>query len=347
MYISSININSRIETKAKLNQKLAQPTFGSFRLKNDFIEIRQNQNFKKGLNKFKNLTLSEYKSLSDTEKIAMRNRILFTKPAEYSHFKDFTEQHDFASEAIKQNLDIEYGENNYTVIIIGRSLATIGKALGAKIGENRVKFLPMSGFNFISEIKQPSDYINFINAINSKYEKKDLKKFLEQNSLTKENIEKSEHKYIIMDYAYTGDSLKSAYALLTQDDILGNKNNNITYISINELLPEKQEISYKILSNLYHEYYKMYSHIGTSHYLTKNKLNNAIKYTSFYSNSQIEDMQLFIFSLFDEIFNNKERYANSNLLIDKNYSNYQKNKSKREAFKAICENAKEQYQNIK
>ena len=37
--------------------------------------------------------------------------------------------------------------------------------------ENRVKFLPMSDFSFISEIKQPSDYINFINA-NSSYFRK-------------------------------------------------------------------------------------------------------------------------------------------------------------------------------
>ncbi len=347
MYIYSININNRIETKPTQNQKLAQPAFGSFRLKSDILELRQNQNFKKGLNKFRNLTLSEYKSLSDTEKIAMRNRILFTKAAEYSHFKDFTEQHSFASEAIKQNLDNEYGENNYTVIMIGRSLATIGKALGAKIGEKRVKFLPMSDFSFLSELKNPNDYINFINAINNKCNKKDLKNFLAQNDLTKEKVEESKHKYIIMDYIFTGDSLKSAYALLTQDDILGNKNNNLTYISINELLPEKQEISDKILSNLYHEYYKMYSHIGTSHNLTKNKLNNAIRYTNFYSNSQIEEMKLFIFALYDEIFNKIEKFANDNLLIDKNSSSYQENKSKREAFKTICENAKAKYQGIK
>ena len=332
MYIPSININNINYARPQLRNNVAQPSFGAFKLKDDIIELRYKMILKKALSKFKNLSISEYKLLTDKEKSVMR---AILKTQNYEIYKQETEQHNFAAEAIRQNLDKEYGKNNYTVITIGRSLASISKALAARIGEDRVKNLPMSEISYFSKFTSVEDYQYYIDRLKRKYNKNDLLDFLSKMQLSKEKINNTDHKYIIMDYSISEDSLRSAYALLTQDEILGNKNYNISYSPINELLPPHLMTS-KVLSCLCRQDYKEYSPIGKCVNLKKSDLNRAMNYLNFYNAQRIKDTQLFIFSLYDSFYNSDKNYIDKNLLINNESYEEKKAKLKRDFFMDFC-----------
>lgn len=332
MLVSSISLNTINYAKPQKINNVVQPSFGAFKLKNDIIELRYKTILKKALSNFKNLSISEYKLLSDKEKNAIR-AILRTQ--NYEIYKQETEQHNFAAEAIRQNLDSEYGEGNYTVITIGRSLATISKSLAARIGEDRVKNLPMSEISYFSRFTSVDEYQNYIDRLKRKYNKNDLLDFLSKMQLSREKINNTNHKYIIMDYSISGDSIKSAYALLTQDEILGNKNYNISYSSINELLPP-DPISSKVLSCLCCQDYKEYSPIGKCVNLKKSDLDRAMNYLKFYNHQRIKDTQLFIFSLYDSFYNSDKNYTDKNLLINNESYEAKKAKFNRDFFMDFC-----------
>ena len=173
----------------------------------------------KALDKIKNYTIEEYKNLSKEEIKTLRNacKEMLPPPDNSEKYGSDESIHEMASECIKKYLDKNYGEDGYVVMIIGRSLSSIGKVLGYKIGEDRVKNIPLTRAS------------RYIDSDRTEEEMKNggleaLKSFLSSNGLSKEEIEKSDKKYIIMDYCYTGGSLKGAETLLTRDDVLGKKN---------------------------------------------------------------------------------------------------------------------------
>ena len=170
------------------------------------------------LGKLKNYTVEEYKNLSEQElqtlRIACNNILLPANPnIMYSSDESI---HEMASEYVKNYLDKKYGKDGYVVITIGRSLSSIGKVLGYKIGEDRVKNIPLS------EAKKYLDD-SFIEKEKRNGGIAALKKFLNSIGLNKEKIEQSDKRYIIMDYCNSGKSLKGATKLLTRDDVLGNR----------------------------------------------------------------------------------------------------------------------------
>ena len=115
--------------------------------------------------------------------------------------------HDYSANSIKDNFDKKYGKGKYVVIIIGRSLSSIGKILGYKIGEDNVKNIPLSKagyYNFKWKLKE----LNDSGAI------KNFKKHLETLGITEEKIKKGDKKYIITDYCISGKSLDGAENLL-------------------------------------------------------------------------------------------------------------------------------------
>ena len=124
------------------------------------------------------------------------------------------------AEKIKAYFDLKYGDKNYTIISIGRSMSAISEIM-QDLGGN-VKFIPLSEMKKNSEIPNNSIHI--------------FKKYLESIGLNKEQIEKnSQHKYILFDYAYSGKSLENATELLTDNNLLG-KLPNIESVESNKFI---------------------------------------------------------------------------------------------------------------
>ena len=166
------------------------------------------------LNKLQNYTIKEYNNLSEQELQILRRsyEIISTEES-----RNHEEMHTDTSALIRCICDKKYGEDGYVAITIGRSLSSIGKCLGYQIGEDRVINIPLTGAG------------NYRNKEYVEKEKQNggltvLNEYLKSVGLNKEEIEKSDKKYVIMDYCFTGDSLKGAKALLTRDDVLGDKN---------------------------------------------------------------------------------------------------------------------------
>ena len=185
---------------------------------------------KTALAKLKKFNLNEYNLLTETEKKVLRDSI----KASNQNFSWDLDLHQYASECIKQSLDREYGVGNYVVVTIGRSLSSIGKFLGFKIGEDNVKNIPLSDLsgidtNGIAPIEQFKSFTD-CDAYNE---------MLESVGLSKKDIDSSEKKYILIDYACSGNSIKNAYKILTSDTFWGNKDKKVTFSAIQDFLAPK------------------------------------------------------------------------------------------------------------
>lgn len=217
-------------------------------INNDTVDF----SFSKGLNKLKDYSIQEYDTLTNNELESLRK--------EYNKYNTRTksqiiELHEKAAENLKSNLDEIYGENKYTIITIGRSLSSIGKVLGYKIGEDNVINIPMSNANqysltdYVEELKDTGAIDKF-------------REFLETKGLTKEKIENSDKKYIIMDYCVSGNSLDGAAELLKREDLLGQ---SLEKANVRECLDKKL---YKtIKSHFFLNNFKDYSFVNKAYYL--------------------------------------------------------------------------------
>lgn len=144
------------------------------------------------------------------------------------------------AENIKIGLDSKYGDKNYTLISLGRSMSAICEIV-QDLGGN-VKFIPLSTMKIRTNYSDDSIKV--------------LKNYLESIGLTKKSIEKDpRHKYILFDYANSGESLKNASILLTRCDLLGPQR-NIESIEANCYIKS----SFKNL--FYHSRFKHFSPVG-------------------------------------------------------------------------------------
>lgn len=112
----------------------------------------------------------------------------------------------YAARSAQNYLDNQYGVGNYTLLIVGRSMASIGETM-RHLGRD-VRFLPMS---------------DLANGIPKNIEHVDVyKKYLDSISLTKELIENNpQHNFVLVDYVSSGESLKNAHRFLSRPDLLG------------------------------------------------------------------------------------------------------------------------------
>lgn len=170
------------------------------------------------INRFKDYSIREYKSLSDFQKNILRlqfNKYLRTDIN--FEYNKLLQLHNDLAECAKTALNKKYGKDNYVVLIMGRSLSSVGKVLGYKIGEDKVKNIPFSlGQRFMSNRpKTKEDIAPFV-------------KVLSDMGLDKSTVRNSNKKYVIMDYANTGESLIGAKQLLTNDKIFGKSSNIVT-----------------------------------------------------------------------------------------------------------------------
>lgn len=184
----------------------------------------------KALSKLSNFTKKEYLSLSPSEIKTLREAYNDLKiDSGRSFYDDMEKRHDYLSENLKNYCDKIFGKDKYVLIIIGRSVSSIGKVLGYKIGEDRVINIPMSFANhYLSD-----ELLNKL-KLNGSIDK--FKEFLAGLGLTKDKIENSDKKYVILDFCATGKSLNGARNLLTRSDMLGKK--HITVMNIGETISD-------------------------------------------------------------------------------------------------------------
>ena len=241
-----------INKNCSVNTGFFRPNIHFTGIKTDIADLT----LYKGLNKLKDFSVEEYKTLTKAELKRLRKE--YRKYASFLFHDGIEAKHTQAADAIKTHLDREYGKNNYTVITIGRSLSSIGKVLGYKIGEGNVINIPMSaGKQYLSgRCQQNLGEYGYISK---------LKDFLAQKGLKKEDIETSGKKYIIMDFCASGKSLEGAKKLLTREDVLGDK--NIEKLDVMSCI-ENKKLYVHLKSDLLNCRYKRYSFVESAYSIT-------------------------------------------------------------------------------
>lgn len=99
---------------------------------------------------------------------------------------------------LKEYYDMKYGEKGYVIVSIGTSPAPAAKAM-EYIGAD-VRYVPISGLGHV-EIEDTAQI--------DKYMTQNYKDFLNSIGITKEKIESDNRHYVILDYVYSGNTLKN------------------------------------------------------------------------------------------------------------------------------------------
>lgn len=244
------------------------------------------------LNVFSDFSISEYSHLTPSQLNSLRRRYQHLSSSVYGGFYRNAEIiHDKASEAIKTALDTQYGEGKYKVITIGRSLSSIGKVLGYKIGEENVVNIPMSR---CSRFTDPMD----IAYVKKSGEAGCLLQYLKKSGIDKESIDKSGKKLILMDYCYSGDSLRGVDKLFKS--VFG-ENDNI--VAVNPLkLIDNQQLSRPLSQILLSSSYKRLSFVDMARSLVDIETANTAKVEY--------ETKLLWFKLLDNQMTHKEHNLN-------------------------------------
>jgi len=162
------------------------------------------------IRKFKNFSISEYSKLSKSELKYLREEYSKIIPEEDKNFMNNIEVlHDRITDILKRDYDEKYGEGKYVVIPVGRSVSSICKVLGYKIGETNVRRLPMSC----------TQIYNNDHSLTSALQSPKLKNFvfyLEGLGLSDDHLTFSQKKYILLDFCITGKSLTGVEKLFSK-----------------------------------------------------------------------------------------------------------------------------------
>ena len=173
---------------------------------------------------FEKYTKEEYARLSLREIENLRARSLdFLQRSNVDTIKAVDDIHSVVPQVLKDMFDKFFGAGEYVVITLGRSLSTIGQALGYRIGENNVVNLPMSwSRRFLPESTRVCDHFEAYRKITSHNERLDkFLAYLEKIGLGKEQVKNSGKSYVLIDYCSSGDSLKGAEFLFKSDYVWG------------------------------------------------------------------------------------------------------------------------------
>ena len=207
------------------------------------------------LNKIGEMTFENVKNAD----IKTRRFLIKNSPA---RLKELAKMNCFAANKVKTELDKKYGEKNYVVIAIGRSVSSIAELL--KVMGVETKNIPLSGLRKKTVKDIPEDYLHT------------YKSYLVQIGLSKTDLKNNPDKtYVIMDYSNSGKSLKRAEEMLKSDYLLGDAK-NLTAIPINELLgKDYKKRKFEDLFNC--SRFKDFSSVGKLHV---DKLNNVFEVCS-------------------------------------------------------------------
>lgn len=216
-------------------------------------------------NKLKTYSIKDYNNLTTFDKKILRFEYKLNTLYNRKFYKNTEAIHDGLTNFMKSTLDSKYGEGNYVVITIGRSLSSIGKVLGYKIGEENVINIPLSNAtrfstpNSIKDMKQT--------------EIEGLKQYLDTVGLTDEKIKNSDKTFILTDYCFSGQSLKATKNLFKSDKFFG-QNSNIYIEDIDNMIPAIDNIyNFKdsVKHCLYESKFKPYSFVKKNTDLSKTK----------------------------------------------------------------------------
>lgn len=308
------NLTTRPQKISPLNfaKKISYPSFKSIKGV-DSIGFGNISPLQSGLAKLDKINKAEYDSLTDAEKLALRTastdasgEAIFKSEEEV---REHVKKHFFTAEAIRTLMDDQFGEGNYVLIPIGRSLSSIGKLLSFQIGEENVKNIPMSDMERYYSYDTIESYNDNFDAFLNRPGIDILKKYLCSIGLDKEHIENSGKEYIIIDYCYTGKSLDATYRILTGNELLGNKNKNIHKVPINLIfmnIKNNFRDSLSVISSIMNDFeesnFKPYSTVarleGRLDYI-----DSATDYKKFlFKEKDINLYKLFGFKLLDKEF---------------------------------------------
>ena len=262
------------------------------------------------LNKIGKISPSGINNLSEEFKQYIRD----CTPA---RLKELAQMNCYAAEKVKTVLDNKFGKNNYTLIAVGRSVSSIAETLGY-MGVD-TKIIPLSGLRRREVHDMPANSLNT------------YKSFLEQIGLSKTDLSRNKNKkYILIDYAYYGRSLKRAEELLKKDEIFGDAQNLIS-LSVNDLLEE--DYTNKQFRTLFqYNRFKNFSYVGKLHvdYL-KDVYNQCSpeRINEYQGNITKGLRKLFWFNVFDSL--KEKNYQKINPLAELNalYEHYMSPKAVR------------------
>ena len=308
MKILSTNLFSAIYLPPTNNQKNTGISFCAKKApETDFFELSYQSKARQVYSKLNKLTKEEYMSLTEVEKDFLRSENRLRIEEGMMPLDRDVRIHNFAANAIKETFDKQYGKNNYVVITIGRSLSSISKTLGLKIGEDNVKNIPLSAANeFFITGESLNDYEKSIKSITELYGFNTFKKYLSSIGLDKETIENSGKQYIIMDFTASGRSLAGAYTILTSNELLGNSKRNITTASMSDITALTGHAIHQVLDQMLNACeFKKYSYVDNLHTKIEN-IGSASDYTQFGKKKEIRLKKLFGFMLLDEIYSGKK-----------------------------------------
>jgi len=233
--------------------------------------------------KLKNFTTEEYKMLKPYDLKMLREQYAeLINLGDFQRYKSLERFHQDCASYIKNTLDDTFGEGKYVVIIVGRSLSSVGKVLGYKIGDENVKNIPMSeAYRYMYHRPDSSDS-----------EIRKFVKFLKSIGLSKKKIEKSDKKHVLIDYCLTGDSLAGALKLLKSDAVFGNNKKIVSMDIIND---------YKQTSSARYGYYRLLSMEEYKDYAFVHCCSKPCPSKKYYVNSFIEPIRkrLIWFKLLD------------------------------------------------
>ena len=271
------------------------------------------------LNHFNDFSRSEYLKLSKSEIMRLRKRYdkIFSPLLGPNGNTETEVLHSYAANCVKKVFDTQFGEGNYTVLTIGRSLSSIGKVLGYKIGEDNVHNIPMSSvgrYNY--NIANPLNYFSFLKNL-----KQDnvasLTKYLESIGLSRKNIETSGKKYILTDFCYTGHSLIGVENVFKSDFVWGSKSDNVfgvDFIKALSAIDEKSLFGYYVnptekQENLAH-CYKLFNEFKEGFHIVE-KLENSLIHNEYKKYSQVTKSYNF-----DNIFKAAKTGVTSSRFLD-------------------------------
>ncbi len=223
------------------------------------------------------VTPQTVEGLSMQTKIMLR---LFTP----KRIKELAQMNCYAADKLKKNLDGLFGKDNYTMIAIGRSVASIAETM--KYMGSDVKIIPLSGLSFGIPKKIPDKNV--------------YKDYLDLIGINSETINRNkERKYILLDFTCTGDSLKNAEYFI-KNEILESNPVNLISMSVNQALGNDYDSKFALLFSLCR--FKEFSPVGKlSLYNLKRSYEQAYFKSSTESQSNMANYlrNLFLFNVFD------------------------------------------------
>ena len=264
------------------------------------------------LKKLKDFSIDEYNTLSNDEKNILRLRykihflpfqhqnigygkkIYNSSPKYIKKFANSAEIiHSGAADEIKESLDNIYGEGKYTVVTIGRSVSSIGKVLGYKLGEDSVLNIPMSSASrFMSEKNRKCENLDF------------LKKFLDEKGINKKMLSNPDMQIVLVDYSNRGYSLEGALDLF-QKELYPQYKDRISAESVVPLI-SNPNLRAHVDNNLTYSTFKNFSFVGKCE-----NMSNIYSALNCLSDKKEFD-KLFLFKLLDDFMTGK-RYNLSEL----------------------------------